>query len=306
MKSIEKNTISLSNNIINFTPVGIMERRILYVALSLINPMNEGFYSDYLNRSALKDFDFKYSTIVFSIDEFMSFWGLASKNGRLEVEKKAELLTSIKCNIRHFHDFNEGGGAIEGSKPIQVFECVEESDYGFIKLKFNHQFLPYLYNVDQHVKGYTTIPLSYLVKLKSEASFCFMRLCLNEVSLQKRSELVFNRRVDTLSGLLGVDSDLIFRDFNAKYLKVALKEINMTQLISVNVSVIKKRCKKTNRPKVYKLEFSLKAADFHERKSSNQDAKDLYEKPGKSALNVKYSKGYDSDPFCFEGEGCPF
>lgn len=291
MNKIENNTISLSNEILNFTSVGIMERRILYVALSLINPISESFYSDYISRSNIEDFDFRYSSIIFSIDDFMSFWGLNSKNGKMEVERKAENLIEVKCNFRPLSD-------LDGERTVQVFDCVEESDYGFIKLRFHHQFLPYLYNVDQHSKGYTTIPLRYLTKLKSDSSFYFMRLCLNEVSLQKRPELTFKRRVDTLCGLLGINDSVVFRDFNARYLKSALKEINSTGLVDVSVELVKRRCKETSRPKVYKIEFNVKADDFHQSKSNNQDAKSFYEGGRKLAFSF-YNDQYDEDKIPF-------
>ncbi|WP_107850593.1 replication initiation protein [Oceanimonas marisflavi] len=291
MNRLENNTISLSNQIINFTSMRIMERRILYTALSLINPTSEKFYTDYISHSKVPDFDFKYRSVIFSIEDFVSLWGLKSKNNKIEVERKAELLADIKCNVRPIRTQKLTDDSVSGVSAIDVFECVEEADYGFIKMKFSYEFLPYLYNVDQHPKGYTTIPLNYLVGLKSETSFYFMRLFLNEVSLQKRASLKFNRRIDTLCELLRVSCDINFRDFNAKILKTALNEINKTQFINVGVNTIKMRCRDTNRPKIYKLEFDVVAESFHKRKGEAQDAKDVYEKRKEEQLDFDFKVG---------------
>ncbi|MDP5291687.1 replication initiation protein [Oceanimonas sp. CHS3-5] len=291
MNRLENNTISLSNQIVNFTSMGIMERRILYTALSLINPTSEGFYTDYISCAKVPDFDFKYRSVIFSIDDFFSLWGLKSKNNKMEVERRAELLTDIKCNVKSLRTQDLTDGSVSDVSAIDVFECVEEADYGFIKMKFSYEFLPYLYNVDLHPKGYTTIPLNYLVGLKSETSFYFMRLFLNEVSLQKRASLKFNRRIDTLCKLLGVSRDINFRDFNAKILKIAVNEINKTQLINVGVNTIKMRCRDTNRPKIYKLEFDVVAESFHKRKGEAQDAKDVYENRNKEQVDFNCKVG---------------
>lgn len=215
-------------------------------------------------------------TYTFEKDEFLSQLNIG-KN--LTSEEINQILKSInRYNVEFSAVGEDNKGTVSNNDyHINMFPTASYSkSTGRITIRLNPDFARYFWT-GTILKDKTKILEDYSVKNLNEHYFSFnlssmeglkspysMRLYLYFKSLSgyKKNEILLNN----LLHLLGVDiNEFEYKTFNRNILKKAIKEINETTDIKINIEEIRK-----NR-KVYKLSFNIENIENIEDAQSSSD-----------------------------------
>ena len=183
--------------------------------------------------SQIKQNDDDFKLYKFRVKDFCDMCGIVSDSGTLYQQLKEQIKTISDKSLWI---------RLENGKET-LLRWIEkpyiDEKSGTIEIKLDRDMKPYLLQLQEN---FTQYELAYTLRFKSKYSIRLYEY-IQSIHYDKLKEYQKTISVEELKKVLGADTYKLFKDFNTRVLKTAIKEINETSEKQIKVEHIKENKK---------------------------------------------------------------